>query len=66
MTLKLILIATAILGALGAIWMFIIVPAEKRDHQRRLDLVQSKLEKRQAAKQQDVQSDDNDTAGNSQ
>jgi hypothetical protein len=66
MTAKLILMATAILGTLWAIWMFIIVPAEKRDHQRRLDLVQSKLEKQQAAKPQDMQSDDKKAAGDSQ
>jgi len=64
MTAKLILIATAILVTLGAIWMFIIVPAEKRDHQRRLDLVQSKLEKRRAAKQDDMRSDNSGAAGN--
>jgi len=61
---KLILLASAILGVLGAIWIFIVIPAERRDHQRRLDLVQSKLEKRRAAKQDDMRSDNSGAAGN--
>ena len=64
MAAKLILIATAILGVLGAIWIFIVIPAERRDHQRRLGLVQSKLEKRQAAKQDDMRSDNSSATGN--
>jgi len=64
MTMKLILLASAILGVLGAIWIFIVIPAERRDHQRRLDLVQSKLEKRRAAKQDDMRSDNSGAAGN--
>lgn len=61
---KLILLASAVLGVLGAIWLFIVVPAEKRDHQRRLDLLQSKLEKHQAAKHDDMRSDDGGATGN--
>jgi hypothetical protein len=64
MTMKLILLASAILGVLGAIWIFIVIPAERRDHQRRLDLVQSKLEKRQAANHDDIQSNNGGAAGN--
>ncbi len=61
---KLIMSAAVILGALGAIWVFVVIPAEKRDHQRRLDLVRRKLDKRQSASPDDIHSEDGNTAGN--
>ena len=51
MTLKLVSYAVIILAALGAIWYFFIIPAEKRDHQRRIELVKRKLERHEASKQ---------------
>lgn len=49
MTLKLIGLAAIILAALAAIWFLIVVPGEKRDYERRLALIQKKLEQRNAA-----------------
>jgi hypothetical protein len=34
------------LGAFVAIWMFFVVPAERRHHERKLELVRKKLERR--------------------
>ncbi len=36
------------LGAFVAIWMLFVVPAERRHHERKLEMIQKKLEKRQA------------------
>ena len=47
MTLRLILMASLVLAVFGAIWLFVVIPAQKKDHQRRLDLLQKKLEKRE-------------------
>ena len=41
------------LGAFVAIWMLFVVPAERRHHERKLELVQKRIEKRQARKDQD-------------
>ncbi len=50
MTMKLILLASAVLSVLGAIWIFVVIPAERREHERRLELVQKKLERHAAQK----------------
>jgi hypothetical protein len=34
------------LGAFVAIWIFFVVPAERRHHERKLELVRKKLERR--------------------
>lgn len=49
MTLKLIGLAAIVLTALGALWFLVIVPGEKRDYERRMALIQKKLEQRNAA-----------------
>lgn len=46
MTLKLILMAAGVLAILGAIWIFFVVPAEKRHHQRKMELLHKRMEKR--------------------
>lgn len=51
MTLKFIMLAAVALSVFAAIWFLLVVPAEKRDHQRRMDLMQKKLE-RHAAQQE--------------
>ena len=48
MTLNLITIATIALLVFGAIWFFFVVPAEKRHHERKMGLIQKKLEQREA------------------
>lgn len=52
MTIRLILMASLVLAVFGAIWLFIVIPAQKKDHQRRLDMLQKKLEKREQRKQE--------------
>lgn len=42
------------LGAFVAIWMLFVVPAERRHHERKLEIIQKKLEKRQAQNSQEV------------
>lgn len=39
--------AIIVLGAFVAIWMLFVVPAEKRHHERKLEIIQKKLAKRQ-------------------
>jgi predicted MFS family arabinose efflux permease len=46
-----------VLGAFVAIWMLFVVPAERRHHERKLELLQKRIEKRQARKEQE--SDEN-------
>ncbi len=41
------------LGAFVAIWMLFVVPAERRHHERKLKLLQKKIEQRQAQKGQE-------------
>lgn len=49
MTLKLIGLAAIVLAVLAAIWFLIVVPGERRDYERRMALIQKKLEQRNAA-----------------
>jgi hypothetical protein len=48
------------LGAFVAIWMLFVAPAERRHHERKLELLQKKIEQRQAQKGQV----NNDSSGN--
>ena len=48
---NLIYIAILALGAFVAIWVFFVVPAERRHHERKLDALRQRIEKREAAKQ---------------
>lgn len=36
------------IGLFVAIWFLFVVPAERRHHERKLEMIQKKLEKRQA------------------
>lgn len=45
--------ALAGLGAFVAIWILFVAPAERRHHERKLELLQQKIEKRQAGKAQE-------------
>jgi len=40
------------LGAFVAIWMLFVAPAERRHHERKLELLQKKIEQRRAQKGQ--------------
>ena len=41
------------LGAFVAIWMLFVAPAERRHHERKLQMLQKKIEQRQAQKGQE-------------
>ena len=41
------------LGAFVAIWMLFVVPAERRHHERKLEIIQKKIENRQAQEKQE-------------
>jgi hypothetical protein len=41
--------AMIVLGAFVAIWMLFVAPAERRHHDRKLELLQKKIEQRQAS-----------------
>lgn len=41
--------AMIVLGAFVAIWMLFVAPAERRHHERKLELLQKKIEQRQAS-----------------
>jgi flagellar biosynthesis/type III secretory pathway M-ring protein FliF/YscJ len=40
--------AILLLGVFIAVWFFIVVPAEKRHHERKLESLRQRIEKRQA------------------
>ena len=48
---KLIALAALAIAAFGAVWFFIVIPSERRYHERKLAALQKQIEKRQAAKQ---------------
>ena len=52
--------AMIVLGAFVAIWMLFVAPAERRHHERKLELLQKKIEQRQASNDQE----NNDVAAN--
>ena len=39
--------AMIILGAFVAVWMLFVVPAERRHHERKLEILQKRIQKRQ-------------------
>ncbi len=41
--------AMIVLAAFVAIWMLFVAPAERRHHERKLELLQKKIEQRQAS-----------------
>ncbi len=41
--------AMIVLGAFVAIWILFVAPAERRHHERKLELLQKKIEQRQAS-----------------
>lgn len=46
---KLFFFAIAALAAFVAIWFLFVVPAERRHHERKLEMVRKRIEQRQAA-----------------
>jgi len=49
--LKIIALAALAIAAFVAVWFFIVIPSERRYHERKLAALQKQIEKREAAKQ---------------
>lgn len=43
---NLLTITIVVLAAFLAIWVFVVVPAERRHHERKLEVLQKRIEKR--------------------
>jgi len=48
---NIIYIAILILAAFIAIWIFVVVPAEKRHHERKLKMIKKKIAEREVVRQ---------------
>ena len=46
---KLMYLAILALGAFVAIWVFFVIPAERRHHERKLEALRKRIEKREAS-----------------
>lgn len=53
---KLLLLSIAVLAAFVAIWVFFVVPAERRHHERKLEMLRKRIEKREASEQDQTES----------
>lgn len=58
---KIILLSIAVLAAFVAVWFFFVVPAERRYHERKLEMVRKRIEKRAATGQAQVESSDEES-----
>jgi len=57
----LILTSVAILVAFVAVWLFVVVPAERRYHERKLEMVRKRIEQREATRMTEEESSDNES-----
>jgi predicted MFS family arabinose efflux permease len=60
---NLIFVSIAVLAAFIAIWIFAVMPAERRHHERKLEMVRKRIEQREAARAESGDTAENDTAG---
>jgi predicted MFS family arabinose efflux permease len=60
---KMIFFAVAALAAFVAIWVFVVIPAERRQHERKLENVRKRIELREAAGQSRDGATDVDSPG---
>ena len=51
---RLMAYAAIALALFVAIWFFVVAPAERKYHERKLEAVRKRIEKREAAKQEDA------------
>lgn len=54
---KLFYLAIFALAAFIAVWIFLVIPAERKHHERKLDLVRKRIEQREAANSSNENSD---------
>lgn len=55
------LLSIAVLVAFVAVWFFFVVPAERRHHERKLEMVRKRIEQRAATDQEPVESNDKES-----
>ena len=58
---KLFLLAIAALAAFIAIWFFFVAPAERRHHERKLEMVRKRIERRESGEQMQDESTYNES-----
>ena len=54
---RLMAYAVIALAVFVAIWFFVVVPAERKHHERKLEAVRKRIEKREAARQEGVRAE---------
>lgn len=54
---RLMAYAAIALAVFVAIWFFVVVPAERKHHERKLETVRKRIEKREAARQEGVRAE---------
>jgi len=59
---NLIYIAIIVLGAFVAVWFFLIEPAERRHHERKLESIKKKIEQRETTRKEQRTSGNNEPA----
>jgi flagellar biosynthesis/type III secretory pathway M-ring protein FliF/YscJ len=59
---NLLYITIAVLAAFVAIWVFFVVPAERRHHERKLEVLQKRIEKRQSSQAEEHPEPERDRA----
>ena len=57
---RLLLLSIAVLAAFVAVWFFFVVPAERRHHERKLEMLRKRIEKREGTEKEQAEPDDND------
>ena len=53
---NIILLSIAVLAAFVAIWFFFVAPAERRHHERKLEMLRKRIENREVTGQEPVES----------
>lgn len=56
---KLVALALLALIAFVVVWIFVVAPAERRHHERKLAAIQKRIEKRESARQEGEPDQDN-------
>jgi len=57
----LILTSIVILVAFVAVWLLVVVPAERRHHERKLEMVRKRIAQREATRTAEEESGDNES-----
>jgi hypothetical protein len=60
---KLLFLSIGVLAAFVAVWFFFVVPAERRHHERKLEMLRQRIEKRESAGQDESAAEDRETSG---